>query len=201
MKKPKIKLSPKILAIKKQYDSCCAILFAAFLIGLGVSMILDWPTAAILSANSLLKGNIMSLIEGVVGIVVAMVSVFVLSILNGYYRNKFQFKQLLLAIALVFATQTVLAILLGHSVWFSGPSVFLSTYAFKTVHFDAIGQMGAKQIIANYDWLFTTLTFWLLYAPLLLLGKYLGAKKSKKDFAKERAEKAKGKTLNEHPFD
>lgn len=45
------------------------------------------------------------------------------------------------------------------------------------------------------------IAFWTLYAPLMLFGRYLGVKKSKKDFAKDREERSKEKTLNGHPFD
>lgn len=196
--KPKRESSPEFRAIKRQYASCFVILFASFLIGLAVRTILNWPIAAILSDNSMLNNNIMSLIDGITGTSIALIALFILSFYDGYYHNKFVFKQILLAVVLTFATQVVLAIALGHSVWFSGPTMFFARYVFKTRHFDIIGTMGAKKVLENYRWLFILIAFWFLYAPLMISGKYLGTKKSKKDFAKVKEEKDKEKVFGEH---
>ncbi|MBR5472389.1 MAG: hypothetical protein IKU82_00215 [Clostridia bacterium] len=201
MKTPKRKFNPKVLSIKRQYASCFVTLFASFLIGLAVRTILNWPIAAILSDNDMLRNNIMSLIDGIIGTIVTLVVLFMLSLFDGYYHNKFVLKRLLVAIVLTFATQVVLAIVLGHSVWFSGLTGFFATYVSRTMHSDMVGVMGFKKILENYRWIFMIIAFWTLYAPLMLFGRYLGSKKSKKDFAKAKEEKAKEKVLGGHPFD
>lgn len=201
MKIPKRKFDPKVLSIKRQYASCFVALFASFLIGLAVMTIFNWPIAAILSDNDMLRNNIMSLINGIIGTIVTLIALFILSFFDAYYHNKFVLKRLLVAIVLTFATQVVLAVVLGHSVWFSGLTCYFATYVSRTMHSDMVGVTGFKKILENYDWIFMIIAFWTLYAPLMLLGRYLGSKKSKKDFAKAKEEKAKEKTLNGHPFD
>ena len=201
MRMPKRKSDPNVLSFKRQYASCFVTLFASFLIGLAVRTIFNWPIAAILSDNSMLKNNIMSLIDGIIGVIVTSISLFILSFSNGYYHNKFQLKQLLLAVLTTFFTQVILAIVLGHSVWFSGPTGFLATYVSRNIHSDMVGMIGFRRYLENYRWLFMTLSFWFAYAPLIITGKYLGAKKSKRDFAKVKGERAKQKSFDEHPLD
>lgn len=41
----------------------------------------------------------------------------------------------------------------------------------------------------------------ILCMPLIITGKYLGAKKSKRDFAKVKGEREKQKSFDEHPLD
>lgn len=199
--KPKREMSPQFLAIKRQYASCFIILFASFLIGLAVRTILCMPLIAILTEVLMLNKGTATFIDSVTGFAVALVTIFILSFNDGYHKNKFVFKQLLLAIVLTFIMQVVINLILGPSVWFSGPTVFISDYVFKHTHFEILGTMGAKQISKNYDWLFMMLSFWFAYAPLIITGKYLGAKKSKRDFAKVKGERKKQKSFDEHPLD
>ena len=207
MKKPKREISPEVLALKRQYNSCFIILFASFLIGLAVSVLLDIPIGVILTESTLMSENptlaqgIRNFSVDIAGLVGTLITIFVLSFRDGYYNNKFVFKQLLLSITLVFVTQVVLVLILGHSVWFSGPTTSLASDVFKVRHFDIVGQRGSKRILISYKWCFMIPAFWVLYAPIMVAGKYLGAKKSKKNFAINKEEKTKEKTINEHPFD
>lgn len=205
--KKKREIPPKLLSIRRQYASCFVTFFAAFLIGLAVSVILNFPIGLVLiecsefAEDLTLVDAIRDLAGGITGLVGALITIFVLSFLEGYYKNKFVFKQLLSAIALTFVTLVILNLILGHSVWFSGPTMFFASYVFEQKHFEIMGTKGAKQILENYRWFFMVIAFWVLYAPSMILGKYLGSKKGNKDSEKAKKEKSKEKTLNEHPFD
>lgn len=199
----KREISPKALAIKRQYASCVVTLFASFLIGLAVSVILDLPIGVILTESSLMAENAMladyirNFAVDTAYLISALITIFVLSCIDGYRKNGFVFKQILFGIILTFVTLMILNLILGHSVWFSGPTMFFARDVFEVRHFDIMGEIGSKKILENYQWLFMVIAFWFLYAPLMVLGKYLGTKKSKKDFAKDKEEKDKEKALDE----
>lgn len=207
MKKQRKEISPTARAIKRQYASCFVTIFASFLIGLAVCVIMDIPIGLILTEsslmteNSVLADNIRNFAVDTIYLITTLITIFVLSYTYGYRKNEFVLKQVVFAIILTFATFAVLNFVLGHSFWFSGPSMFFARDVFEARHFDVMGTMGAKKILENYQWLFMIIAFWTLYAPLMLFGRYLGVKKSKKDFAKDREEKSKEKTLDGHPFD
>lgn len=181
-------LSPKALSLKRQYGLCLSTLFASFLIGLAVSVILDMPIGLILTESSIMSDSSMStdsirtIADGCLGIIGALITIFVKSYTEAYFNNRFVFKGILLAVVLTFITQVIINLILGHSVWFSGPTVYFARYVFEAKHFDIIGTMGAKKILENYQWLFMIIAFWFLYAPVMIFGKYLGTKKSKKNF-------------------
>lgn len=207
MNEEKRELSPNVRAIIRQYSFCFVAFFASFLIGLAVSVIMDIPIGVTLTESSLMDENpvladhIRNFAVDATYLISTLITVFVLSYTYGYRKNGFVFKQILFGIILTFVTLLVLNFVLGHSVWFSGPTMFFARDVFEVIHFDVMGTMGAKKILENYQWLFMVIAFWFLYAPLMILGKYLGSKKSKKDFANAKEEKTKEKTLDGHPFD
>lgn len=96
------------------------------------------------------------------------------------YRNyKFKCSQLLLGILLTFVTQVLLVIIFGHTAWFSGSTIFIARYVINIVYPDLT---YGREILENYRWAFMIIAFWIVYVPLIFLGKYLGSKKHKKDF-------------------
>lgn len=207
METPKRKFDPKVLSIKRQYASCFVTLFASFLIGLAVGVIMDIPIGLILTEsslmdeNSVLADNIRNFSVDTIYLVATLITIFVLSYTYGYRKNEFVFKQILFAVITTFITLVILNLVLGHSFWFSGPSMFFARDVLEARNFYMFGTMGVKKVLKNYQWIFMIIAFWTLYAPLMLLGRYLGSKKSKKDFAKAKEEKAKEKVLGGHPFD
>lgn len=187
-------LSPKALSLKRQYGLCFFTLFTSFLIGLAVSVILNMPIGFILTESSIISDSSMSIdsirtiADGCSGIIGTLITIFVMSYTQAYFKNRFVFKEILLAVALTFITQVIINLILGHSVWFSGPTVHFARYVFEAKHFDIMGTMGAKKVLGNYQWLFMVIAFWFLYAPVMVFGKYLGTKKSKKDFKEHLSE-------------
>lgn len=159
--------------IKNQYVSCCwGILFPSFGIGLLASVLLSIPLGLII-------GHTGSLIDSLSGIIATAVAVFTLSWKDGYHNYKFRCTQLLLGILLTFATQVVLVIIFGHTAWFSGPTIFIARYVINVVYPNLTYTI---EILENYRWTFMIFAFWIVYTPLMFFGKYLGAKKHKKDF-------------------
>ena len=199
MKKPKRKISPQVLAVKKQYKDCLVTLLFAFINGLLIMVVLSLPIGLILGETSDLANSLTVLLG-------TLVTIFVSSYKKGYYYSQFKFSQLLLGIVLTFVTQVFLSsigllIFTGHSAWFSGPAMFWGSYLFKVKYPDVIITSAHKEIIEYYRWIFVVLLFWFAYAPLMIFGKYLGVKKGIRNSEINKEEKTREKTINEHPFD
>ncbi|MBR3592109.1 MAG: hypothetical protein IKL46_04590 [Clostridia bacterium] len=187
-------ISPKIRAFRKLYVYSLILLLISFVIGLFVSVLLNIPIGFILGETS-------NLADGITGTLATVITLFLLNFKYGYYENRATLAQLLLVVLSISALQIFITIMLGHSVWFTGPTMSFARYVFELRHPDMIGVIGAKKIVAEYNWIFMIIAFWVLYAPSMILGKYLGSKKGRKDSLKAKEEKSKEKTLNEHPFD
>ena len=188
------KISTKLLALKNTYGFCWVTLFISFAIGLLVSVILNIPIGLILGVTS-------NLADGITGTVATLITLFILSFRDGYYHNKFKLRQLLISVVLVFVLQVIITLVLGHSVWFTGQTVSFARYIFEVRHPFWLSRVWASEMMEKYNWQLMIIAYWLLYAPIMIGGKYLGAKTSKEDFANAKEEKLKEKTLNEHPFD
>ncbi len=190
----KKEISPKIRAFRKLYVYSLILLLISFVMGLFVSVLLNIPIGFILGETS-------NLADGITGTLATVITLFLLNFKYGYYENRATLAQLLLVVLSISALQIFITIMLGHSVWFTGPTVSFARYVFELRHPDMIGVIGAKKIVAEYNWILMIPAYWLIYAPIMIVGKYLGAKKSKKDFAKAKEEKEREKTLDGHPFD
>ena len=188
----KKELSPYARAIRRQYVSCVVTLFASFLIGMAVDIVLiNMPLGLII-------GHTGSLLEHILHIVVTMVAMFVLCYKEGYYNSKFVFKHMLVGVVLTFITQVVLVFVFGPTMWLSGPTISIARDIFNAKYPELIDAAWflTKETIYNLRWFFMIIAFWVLYAPSMILGKYLGSKTGKKD-----SEKAKEKTKKEKIFD
>ena len=193
----KKEMSLNARAIRRQYIFCIVTLFAAFIIGLVVDVVfVNMPLGFII-------GHTGSLLEHVLHIAVVMSAMFVMCYYEGYYKSRFVFKQMLASVALTFITQVAFVFVFGPSAWLSGPTIFIARYVFDAQHPEFIGVAWSvtKEAIYNYRWVFMVIAFLTLYAPSMILGKYLGSRKGKKDSEKSKEEKLKEKTLNERPFD
>lgn len=183
-----------VLAVKKQYIDCLITLLFAFLNGLILGIVLSLPIGLILGESS-------DFADALTVLLGTLITVFLSSYKKGYYFSRFEFSQLFLGILLTFATQIIL-VLMGHTAWFSGPAMFWGSYLFKVRNPDTIILYSVhKTTIENYRWIFVIGLYWFAYTPIIVLGKYLGAKKSKKDFVINKEEISQEKTINEHPFD
>ncbi len=187
----KKEISPNARAIRRQYVSCVVTLFASFLIGMAVEIVLiNIPLGFII-------GHTGSLLEHLLHIVVTMAAMFVLCYKEGYYNSNFVVKQLLVSIVLTFITQVILVFVFGPTMWLSGPTISIARDVFDAKYPHLIGAAweATRETIYNYRWFFMIVAFWIAYAPSMILGKYLGSKKGKKD-----SEKAKEKIKKEKSF-
>lgn len=197
MKKPRKEISPNTRAIRRQYVFCVVTLFASFLFGLVIDIVLiNMPLGLII-------GHTGSLLEHLINIVITMAVMFVICYKEGYYKGEFVFKPFFISVVLTFITQVVLVFVFGPTMWFSGPTISIARDVFEAKHPDLIGAAWSitRETIYNYRWFFMIIAFWVLYAPSMILGKYLGSKNGKKDSEKAKEEKSKEKTLNGHPLD
>ena len=193
----KKEISPKIRAIRRQYIFCIVTLFAAFIIGLVVDVVfVNMPLGFII-------GHTGSLLEHLIHIAITMLIMFIFCYKYGYYDSKFVLKPFLWALVFTFVTQIVVVFVFGPTMWFSGPTISIAGDLFDAKYPELEGAAWTltKETIYKYRWIFMIIAFWVLYAPSMILGKYLGSKKGRKDSLKAKEEKSKEKTLNEHPFD
>lgn len=152
--------------------------FMSVLIGLGVTILLNIPMKFLKIINIDLGGFIIHILS-------MCIALYKRSYSRSYNANTrtytFHFKKALLYIGMAFAAQILLTIIIGsHAVYISGPTVFLSSFVFPG--FDRTMAEG-RLMIAGYDWLFMILADILIYAPIMILGEYLGDKQNKKELA------------------
>lgn len=188
---------PNTRAIRRQYIFCVVTLFASFLIDLVVDIVfINMPLGLII-------GHTGSLLEHILNIVITMALMFVICYKEGYYRSKFVFKPFFISVVFTFITQVVLVFVFGPSAFLSGPTISIARDVFEAKHPELIGAAWSltRETIYTYRWVFMVIAFWVLYAPSMILGKYLGSKNGRKDSEREKEEKSKEKTLNGHPFD
>ena len=112
MKKPRKEISPNTRAIRRQYVFCVVTLFASFLFGLVIDIVLiNMPLGLII-------GHTGSLLEHLINIVITMAVMFVICYKEGYYKGEFVFKPFFISVVLTFITQVVLVFVFGPTMWF-----------------------------------------------------------------------------------
>jgi len=148
------------------------------LIGLGISILLDMPMKFIRVINIDLGNFIVHFLS-------TCIVLYIRSYRRSYSANtrtySFQLKKALLYIGITFAVQILLTIIIGgHAVYISGPTVWLTSFVFPALDRT---MAESRAMLAGYDWLFMILADLLIYAPIIILGEYLGDKRNKKELA------------------
>ena len=173
--KPKNEKAFTVRELLWQYESCAIILISSYGMGLLISVLLSIPFGLVIGHSSDLA-NFFS------GIIATVVTIFILSCRDGYHTHKFKFSKLLLSVILAFLTQCLLVFIIGHAVWFSGPTVYLASYLLDTTKSSVI---NLKETLEIYRWILMLIAFVFVYAPLMFLGEYVGTKKHQRDFNKK----------------
>lgn len=145
--------------------------FAHHFISMGIFLLffilLDFPIKMLFGS----KGELTDLI---IGIVTVCASLFVLCYRDGYHSTKLELKPFIRSVGLflvLLIVITCLVGLIGPAIYVSGPTNLLADYV--------VDQAGLyfeerKTALFWYCPLFMTGAYLLLYAPLMVLGKYLG---------------------------
>lgn len=162
----------KVKTVLKEYEIYFVILIVSIAIGNLIDIITRIPIGLILGETSDLWGFII----GNIGTIIAM---FVLSFKKGYRCRKLEYKKMLLNTIFLLVLQLVVALTIGHTVYISGPSVFLATVVSGITDF-------RSEILNMYETFFMVVIFLFNYAPAIILGQYFGFKKRKKDFPKNK---------------
>lgn len=150
--------------------------FMSVIIGLGVVILLTIPMRFMRVINTDLGAFIIHLLS-------MCIALYTRNSSRGYHRNTrtytFQPKKVLLFVVIVFAVQSALILIIGgHAVYISGPMVWFSSYVLPAA--DRTIAEG-RSMIAGYDWLFMLLADIFIYAPIMILGEYFGAKQNTKE--------------------
>ena len=162
----------------KEFSYYLVDFFMSVLIGLGISILLNVPMKFIRVID-------IDLGSFVVHFLSMCIVLYVRSYRRSYSANThtycFQIKKALLYIGITFAVQMLLTIIIGgHAVYISGPTFWLMSFVFPDL--DRTMAEG-RAMLAGYDWLFMILADILIYAPIMILGEYLGDKQNKKQLA------------------
>ena len=119
-----------------------------------------------------------------VGIIGMGITLFRRSYRKGYTANpstySFKLKTTLLFIVMIFALQSLLNLIIGHTVYTSGPTCWLSNYILSVLN---PTMKNAKKMLLGIDWLLVLIADIFIYAPLMILGEYKGSMQHNKDFS------------------
>lgn len=170
----------KLKAFLKNFSYYLVNFFMSVIIGLGVSILLDLP----MKFTRVINMDLGAFIVHFLGMCIAL---YVRSYRHGYLQNtrtySFAFKKTLLYVGIVFAVQIALTLIIGgHAVYISGPTVWLASYVLPAA--DRTFADG-RAMIAGYDWLFLLLADVFIYAPIMILGEYRGAKQNVEEITQE----------------
>ncbi len=155
--------------------------FMSILIGLGAVIIINIPMKFLRLIN-------IDLCSFIVGILCMCITLYMRSYSRSYNANTrtytFQLKRALKCIAMTIVVQILVILLIsGHAVYVSGPTVWLTLFilpdAFRT-------SLDGRMMIAGYDWMFMLSADILIYAPIMIIGEYLGDKQNKKEIAESK---------------
>lgn len=166
----------------KEFGDYIINFFMSVLIGLGISLLLDLPMKFLKIIN-------LDLGRFIVYFLSMCIALYARSYRRSYYANSrtytFQIKKVLFFVGMTFVIQILLAVIIGHTVYFTGPTHYLAFYVLFIKNFRI---PEAQAVLTGYSWLFMLLAEVLIYAPIMILGEYFGAKQSNKeiDLSKQR---------------
>lgn len=161
--------------------------FMSVIIGFGFTLLLDLPMKFI-------RAIPIDLGHFIVHFLGMCIALYIRSYQRGYHQNtrtySFRFKKALLLVATIFAAQILIVSILGiknggHAVYIAGPSRWLAEYILYLRHPDPSEQYAMYCLL---NWLFMLLLDIFVYAPIMLLGEYLGAKRNSKEIASTKQE-------------
>lgn len=152
--------------------------FMSVLVGFGLVLLLNIPMKFIRTFN-------IELGEFIIHFLGMCIALYVRCYRRGYSTNKythtFQIKKVILFVALVFVAQVLLVLILGvknggHAVYIAGPSRHLAGYVLPLCKTN----LPQNAIFVRLNWLFMIGLDVLVYAPIMIIGEYLGTKASAK---------------------
>lgn len=166
-------MKQKVSALFREFFPYFITLYAGIGMGLLVTIVCEIP----LGFLKILDG---SLARFLTGIIPALILLFIRSWRKGYQSNsathRFKFRNVCLLIGMTFGVQILLSLLIAPTVYISGPAAWLSDY------FSSSLLTSGEYPIALHDWLLMLSSDVFLYAPTMMIGEYLGAKKHENEF-------------------
>ncbi len=156
--------------------------FMSVIIGLGLNILLDLPLKFLRVVNIDLGHFIIHFL----GMCIAL---YIRSYSKAYNANPhtytFSLKTALISIGLVFVVQILLTLVLtlnvknmGHAVYISGPTVWLSSYILYPLN---LGTESLYSANLQLNWLLLFIFDILVYGPIMVLGEYLGYRKNRQE--------------------
>ena len=174
-----MKIPFTVKAFAKELSEYFVDFFMSLLIGFGITLLLNLPLKFIRTIDVHLGSFI-------IHFTCMCIALYIRSYRKVYCANKsthrFQFKKVLIFVALIFVLQVLIVLLLGvknggHAVYVAGPSRWLASYVLPLCKSATLPQ---NVIFVRLNWLFMIGLDVLIYAPIMIIGEYLGTKASAK---------------------
>ncbi len=162
--------------------------FMSVLIGMFLIIICDLPLKFLRIVH-------MDLVRFIIHFLGTCIALYVRSYSRSYHANTrtytFSLKTALLSIGAVFLVQVLLVVILGvknggHAIYIAGPSRSLANYVLSLMNPSSNNQYA---MYCQLNWTFMILLDIFVFAPIMILGEYWGAKQHQKDLAFEKSQK------------
>ena len=151
----------------KTFERIFVYYFASMGISLLASILLDIPM------KFLLGDNYTDLTEFFISELSFVISLFVLFFMDGFHHKKIQLKAFMLSELILLILLIVVICLIGRAVYISGPTDHLARYILYQVNPYLI---NGKVMLNRYCMVLMICAYVALYAPLMLIAEYIGAK-------------------------
>ena len=152
--------------------------FVNYFAGVGVGLLISVVCNIPLRFIKIINIDLALFIVGFVGMGVTLFRrSWALSYSANSYTYTFKLKTTLLLVGMVLGVQILLSLLIGHTVYISGPTHWLAFYVLSAINPTLV---NAKTMLLNIDWALLLVADICIYAPIMILGEYLGAKQHNK---------------------
>jgi len=123
-----------------------------------------------------------NIIHFTVHFLIFIVALFIFFYKLGYKEKQLKIKSFSLSLVLLLTLLLLFAFFIGHAIYVSGATVYLGDYLFKKFQPELYGLNIQTRNLYQIASLFSTYCF--VYTPIMIIAKYLGIKKHKRDYSK-----------------
>ena len=159
----------------KTFERLFVYYFASMGISLLAIILLDIPM------KFLLGDNFSDLTEFFISALSLVISLFILFYRDGFQNKKFDLKLFLFSELMLLVLLIVVIHFIGRAVYISGPTDYLARYILYKVNPTLI---NGKVMLNKYCLVLMICAYVFLYAPLIVIAEYVGAKIRNKQFSK-----------------
>ena len=153
--------------VLKTFERLFVIYFSSMLVSVLIGVLLNIPLKLIIK-------NYNELTSFIVGIISAIITMAILSFIDGSRVKKYEFKYLILSSAILLVLLIIITSIIGRAVYISGPTNYLAHYIVDMVEKSLISE---KILLNRCCLVLMIIAYIFLYTPIILIAEYLGVKK------------------------